>query len=75
MQGLILIDKPGGITSFGAVARIKRAAHEKRVGHTGTLDPMATGVLLFLMFCLFCSAGLRRCLLCCLMRTSATLPK
>lgn len=45
MQGLILIDKPGGITSFGAVARIKRAAHEKRVGHTGTLDPMATGVL------------------------------
>ncbi len=45
MQGLILLDKPGGITSFGAVARVKRAAHEKRVGHTGTLDPMATGVL------------------------------
>lgn len=45
MLGLILLDKPGGITSFGAVARVKRAAHEKRVGHTGTLDPMATGVL------------------------------
>ena len=45
MQGLILIDKPENITSFGAVAKIKRIAHEKRVGHTGTLDPMATGVL------------------------------
>ena len=45
MQGLILINKPSGITSFGAVSRIKRAAAEKRVGHTGTLDPMATGVL------------------------------
>ena len=45
MQGLILIDKPKNITSFGAVAKIKRIAYEKRVGHTGTLDPMATGVL------------------------------
>lgn len=45
MQGLILLDKPENITSFGAVARIKRLAGEKRVGHTGTLDPMATGVL------------------------------
>lgn len=45
MQGLILLNKPSGITSFGTVAKIKRAAHEKRVGHTGTLDPMATGVL------------------------------
>lgn len=45
MQGMILLNKPSGITSFGAVAKIKRAAHEKRVGHTGTLDPMATGVL------------------------------
>ena len=49
MQGLILLDKPMGITSFGAVAKIKRAAHEKRVGHTGTLDPMATGVLPLLL--------------------------
>ena len=45
MQGLLLINKPGGITSFSAVSAVKRAAHEKRVGHTGTLDPMATGVL------------------------------
>lgn len=45
MLGLLLINKPQGITSFGAVARIKRLANEKRVGHTGTLDPMATGVL------------------------------
>lgn len=45
MQGLLLLNKPKGITSFSAVSRVKRAAHEKRVGHTGTLDPMATGVL------------------------------
>lgn len=45
MQGLILLDKPKGITSFSAVSAIKRKANEKRVGHTGTLDPMATGVL------------------------------
>lgn len=45
MQGLILLDKPEGITSFSAVSAIKRKANEKRVGHTGTLDPMATGVL------------------------------
>lgn len=45
MQGLILLCKPQGITSFSAVSAIKRAACEKRVGHTGTLDPMATGVL------------------------------
>lgn len=45
MQGLILIDKPQGITSFTAVRKIKKLAGEKRVGHTGTLDPIATGVL------------------------------
>ncbi len=45
MQGLLLLDKPEGITSYGAVSAVKRAAGEKRVGHTGTLDPMATGVL------------------------------
>lgn len=45
MLGLLLLDKPQGITSFGAVASIKRLTGEKRVGHTGTLDPMATGVL------------------------------
>ncbi len=45
MQGLLLLNKPKGITSFSAVSAVKRVAHEKRVGHTGTLDPMATGVL------------------------------
>lgn len=49
MQGLILLNKPQGITSFSAVSAIKRAAGEKRVGHTGTLDPMATGVLPILL--------------------------
>ncbi len=45
MQGLILLDKAAGMTSFSAVSAIKRIYGEKRVGHTGTLDPMATGVL------------------------------
>ena len=45
MQGLLLLDKPQGMTSFSAVRAIKRLSGEKRVGHTGTLDPMATGVL------------------------------
>jgi len=45
LQGLLLINKPKGITSFGVVAKIKWLLHTKRVGHTGTLDPMATGVL------------------------------
>ena len=45
MQGFLLIDKPEGITSFSAVSKVKRIAKEKRVGHTGTLDPLATGVL------------------------------
>ena len=42
-------DRAQGITSFSAVSAIKRAASEKRVGHTGTLDPMATGVLPILL--------------------------
>ena len=45
MQGLILINKPSGMTSFSAVNKIKWLAQEKRVGHTGTLDPLATGLL------------------------------
>ncbi len=45
MQGIILLNKPKGITSFGAVAAIKRLCGTKRVGHTGTLDPEAEGVL------------------------------
>ena len=45
MIGIICLDKPGGITSFSAVSRIKRVAGAKKAGHAGTLDPMATGVL------------------------------
>jgi len=44
-DGLVIVDKPGGMTSHDVVARIRRLAGTKRVGHAGTLDPMATGVL------------------------------
>jgi tRNA pseudouridine55 synthase len=45
-SGLVVVDKPGGMTSHDVVARIRRIAGTRRVGHAGTLDPMATGVLL-----------------------------
>ena len=45
MDGLIVVDKPAGMTSHDVVARIRRLAKTRRVGHGGTLDPMATGVL------------------------------
>ncbi|MEU4675907.1 tRNA pseudouridine(55) synthase TruB [Micromonospora sp. NPDC023737] len=44
-DGLIVVDKSGGMTSHDVVARIRRLARTRRVGHGGTLDPMATGVL------------------------------
>ena len=44
-SGLVIVDKPGGLTSHDVVARIRRLAGTRRVGHAGTLDPMATGVL------------------------------
>src|SRR5436190_19330551 len=43
--GLVVVDKPAGMTSHDVVARVRRLAHTRRVGHGGTLDPMATGVL------------------------------
>jgi tRNA pseudouridine55 synthase len=43
--GLVIVDKPAGLTSHDVVARMRRLAHTRRVGHAGTLDPMATGVL------------------------------
>ena len=46
MNGILNIDKPAGMTSHDVVGRIRRVAHLKRVGHAGTLDPDATGVLL-----------------------------
>lgn len=45
MDGLLLIDKPEGFTSFDVVAKMRGMLHTRKVGHGGTLDPMATGVL------------------------------
>ena len=44
-DGLVIVDKPGGWTSHDVVARMRKLAGTRRVGHAGTLDPMATGVL------------------------------
>jgi tRNA pseudouridine55 synthase len=45
VDGVLIIDKPSGPTSHDIVATVRRAIREKRIGHTGTLDPLATGVL------------------------------
>src|SRR5713226_2359730 len=45
MDGALIIDKPAGMTSHDVVARVRKIIGERRVGHTGTLDPFATGVL------------------------------
>src|SRR5438309_6499757 len=45
MDGLLVVDKPSGPTSHDVVARMRRILRERRIGHTGTLDPAATGVL------------------------------
>jgi tRNA pseudouridine(55) synthase len=45
LSGIIVIDKPPGITSAKVVARVKKLLKAKKAGHTGTLDPFATGVL------------------------------
>lgn len=45
MNGIILVDKPQGWTSHDVVAKLRGVLHEKRIGHSGTLDPMATGLL------------------------------
>ena len=44
-NGIVIIDKPQGWTSMDVCAKLRGILHEKRVGHAGTLDPMATGVL------------------------------
>ena len=48
-QGVLILDKPQGITSHDAVYKVRRLYNTKKVGHTGTLDPMATGVLVMLI--------------------------
>ena len=50
MNGVLLINKPEGFTSFDVIAVVRRLMGQRRAGHTGTLDPNATGV------CRFCSA-------------------
>lgn len=45
MEGIIVIDKPIGITSFDVIRVLRRNLKERRIGHTGTLDPLATGIL------------------------------
>ena len=49
MNGLLVVDKPGGMTSHDVVGRLRRITGERSIGHLGTLDPMATGVLPLLL--------------------------
>lgn len=49
VEGILLIDKPKGITSFGIVSRLRRLLNVKKIGHSGTLDPFATGVMVMLI--------------------------
>ena len=49
MDGVLIIDKPAGMTSHDVVARVRKITAHRRVGHTGTLDPFATGVLVVLV--------------------------
>ncbi|HEX7017727.1 MAG TPA: hypothetical protein VF209_02360, partial [Patescibacteria group bacterium] len=48
-EGVVLIDKPLGWTSHDVVAKVRRLTGVKRVGHAGTLDPLATGLLIVLI--------------------------
>ena len=49
MDGCFVIDKPAGLTSHDVIARVRKIISVRRVGHTGTLDPFATGVLVVLV--------------------------
>src|SRR4026208_763606 len=49
ISGILVVDKPEGLTSHDVVARVRRILKTRRVGHTGTLDPFATGVLVLLV--------------------------
>ncbi|MBC8030800.1 MAG: tRNA pseudouridine(55) synthase TruB [Pyrinomonadaceae bacterium] len=51
MDGVLVIDKPAGLTSHDVVDQVRRILHVRRVGHTGTLDPFATGVLVVMVGC------------------------
>ncbi|MFA6095872.1 MAG: tRNA pseudouridine(55) synthase TruB, partial [Candidatus Paceibacterota bacterium] len=45
-QGIILVDKPGGMTSFDVIRELRRKLGVRKMGHAGTLDPLATGLLI-----------------------------
>lgn len=45
LNGLLLVNKPTGITSHDVVGRVRRALRQREVGHTGTLDPLASGLM------------------------------
>ena len=49
MEGFLLLDKPEGRTSFSMVAEVRRISKQKKIGHAGTLDPFATGLLVLLL--------------------------
>ena len=49
MNGILIVDKPAGLTSHDVVMRVRRMLGTKRIGHTGTLDPFATGVMVLLV--------------------------
>src|SRR5437868_2350656 len=49
MDGLLVVDKPVGPTSHDIVVRVRRALGERRIGHTGTLDPLASGLLILIL--------------------------
>src|SRR3989338_2539848 len=49
MEGIVVVNKPQGITSHDVVSEVRRKFHMSRVGHAGTLDPLATGVLIILL--------------------------
>ncbi len=48
-HGILLVNKPRGLTSIGVVSRLRRLIGEKKIGHTGTLDPFAEGVVILLL--------------------------
>lgn len=49
MDAVILLNKPAGMTSFDAVAKCRKIFHERKIGHTGTLDPEASGLMIILL--------------------------
>jgi tRNA pseudouridine55 synthase len=48
-EGIVIVDKPDGMTSHDVVAKVRKKFKMRRVGHAGTLDPLATGVLVLLL--------------------------